>query len=193
MVDDLYQITVEPLAEPVTLAQVKEWLRIETTADDTLLTALITTVRQFGEKFCNRIFTETDIDCFFAGVNYSNRETVGFVQIRRAPLIAIDAVQVYSGGSYVAFTDYSLKQTNGFSRLLFTDEVIADDDAVYPIKVSGSFGYETVPEDLKTAVLAHIAYLYENRGDTVSEGRLSMPMETRSIYTGKYRIINTFG
>lgn len=193
MVDDLYEITSGPTSEPVTLSEAKSWLRVTHSADDTLITGLITASRQFGEKFCNRIFGVTTIECYFSGITYSQCENFGFVQVRRSPLNSITSLELYSGGAYAASTDYDLKNINGFPRLIFQNGIEVDDDSIYPIKLTGNFGYSTVPEDLKTAVLSHIAFWYENRGDAVAEGKLSMPLETRSIYSGKYRILNSYG
>lgn len=197
MIDDYYQVVTVPAEEPVTLTEAKDWCRITTTADDTLVTALISSARIFGEKYCNRIFITTGIDCYFNGLDYSNSETYGFIQLRRSPLISITAVSIYSGGSYTATTDYILRESSSFSRLIFQNglEHDADTDQPFILKVEATFGYGSaadVPEEIKTALKQHIAFLYENRGDVVAEGKLPMPLETKLIYSRNYRIINTF-
>lgn len=195
MIDDFYTVTTPPAEEPITLTEAKEHLRVNNSADDTLITALIETARQFGEKFCNRIFITTAFDCYFSGLDASSCEEYPWVQLRRAPLISLTAVEVFTGGAYAATTDYSLKDGNGFARLIFADGIEADVGQVYPLKASITAGYGAaadVPEDIKTALKSHIAFLYENRGDAVAQGKLSMPLETRAIYSGKYRILNTY-
>lgn len=195
MIDDYYSVITPPAAEPITLTEAKDWCRINTTDDDTLVTNLIISARIFGEKYCNRIFVDTDIDCFFNGLDFSNCEPYGFVQIRRSPLSSITAVSVYSSGSYTATTDYLLKQSNGFSRLIFQNGIDADAGVIYPIKVEATFGYGSatdVPEEIRTAIKQHVAFLYENRGDVRAEGALPMPLETKLIYSRHYRILNTF-
>lgn len=201
MITDFYQIASsgEPATDPVTLDEAKAWLRIRTTADDSLLTALITSVTLFGEKFTNRVFVKRTIEGFFSGLSASKFETAPFIQLRRAPLISVDAVEVLVDGSYTAFTDFEVKNTNGFPRVLFANGIFdanPDTDTPYPLKITFQAGYGVtadVPNDIKTALKAHIAFLYENRGDVLAEGSLSMPLETKSIYSGKYQIINTFG
>lgn len=47
------QRTVEPYTEPVSLAQAKRQLRVDTTDDDTLITSLIVAARQFVENACS--------------------------------------------------------------------------------------------------------------------------------------------
>jgi uncharacterized phiE125 gp8 family phage protein len=48
------QITTPPVAEPVTLDEVKALLRLTSTADDALITSLITPARVFAEKFSRK-------------------------------------------------------------------------------------------------------------------------------------------
>lgn len=66
-----YQVDVitPPTAEPVTLAEAKEQLRIEAsfTEEDDLIAALISTAREYCEAFCNRFFTEQTIIIRFSG------------------------------------------------------------------------------------------------------------------------------
>lgn len=49
-----YKVTVQPTSEPVTLAEVKDWLRVDWTADDALLSTLITRARAWAETITHR-------------------------------------------------------------------------------------------------------------------------------------------
>jgi uncharacterized phiE125 gp8 family phage protein len=200
MVVDNYVVTVAPAETPVTLAEAKAFCRVDVdlTADDTLITALIDSVVATGEQYTNRCFVTRTIEGYYSGMCTSQLEQSYFLHVRRAPLIAISAVEYYSDDAYTAFTDFTLRQTHGFSRILFpsgvTDAVI-DADAVYPWKVTFTAGYGAaadVPQDIKQALLAHVNFLYENRGDVIADGKIGMPLETVAIYRGKYRILDTF-
>ena len=198
MITDYYNITADPSDDPITSDEAKAWARIRTAADDTIVAALITSVTLFGEKFTNRVFIERTIEGFFSGLEVTRFESKPFIRIRRAPLLVVTSVEIFSDDAYVAFTDFKEKRTQGFSLLIFENGIFDADpdlDAVYPIKVTFTAGYGAigdVPEDIKAALKAHFAFLYENRGDVVAEDKLSMPLETKSIYTGKYQIVNTF-
>ena len=51
-----WQVTTEPSVEPITLDEAKLNLRVECTADDTLITALIVAARRWCEDFENRAY-----------------------------------------------------------------------------------------------------------------------------------------
>lgn len=188
--DDYYQIITLPTVEPVTLSEAKSWLRVENTADDVLIASLITTSRLIAENYCNRIFPLTSISCYFYRLDISNFEPFPFIHVRRAPLASLTSVEIYIDGNYTATTDYLLKNSTGFPRILF-ENGIESDIVIYPIKVNAVFGYSVMPSDIKTAILSNIAYFYENRGDVLSEGKLSIPLESKAIYN-RYRIMDTF-
>lgn len=200
MIQDYYVINTIPATEPITLSEAKEHLRIESTEtdNDSYITRLITTARKNGEKSCNRTFINTTWECYFCGLDTSNVESYPFIQIRKAPLSSISSVELNLDSTYTPTTDYIIKNTSAFPRLIFQNGAEYDDTGIiYPIKVTGVFGYSAiadgVPEDIRHAMLANIAYLYENRGDTISEGKIAMPLETKLIYKLHYRILNTFG
>lgn len=195
---DRYVVVEEAASAPVTLAEAKAFCRIEVSDDDTIIDALISAATEQGELFTNRVFVERTIEGFFSGVCSSHAEPYYFIEIRRSPLITLSALEVYSGGAYAAFTDYVLRNDDRFSRVLFPNglaDANLDSDAVYPFKITFTCGYGAaadVPDDIKQAVLAHINFLYENRGDVIADGKISMPLEAKAIYSGKYRIMNTF-
>lgn len=198
MINDRYVQISEPVENPVSLSEVKSWLRVRVDNDDTLIESLINTAVLFGEKYTGRLFANRVVQGYFGGLDASNMENTYFIQVRRSPLSALSAVEVYSDGSYQAFTDYKLRIMSSYSRILFPNGISdanPDTDEVFPIRVVFDAGYgtqEDVPADIKTALKAHISFMYENRGDVIAEGRLSMPLETRAIYDGKYVILDTF-
>lgn len=195
MGNDYYEITSPPSEEPVTLAEAKSWCKVETTEDDTLITALVKAARLTGEKYCNRTFVTTTFKGFYSALELTNCEKYPFVALRRAPLDTVTSVQLMVDDSLedVDSDDYFLKEKSSFSRILFSGSLNGDDVA-YPLEIVFTAGYgaaSAVPEDIKTAIKQHILYLYENRGDVSPDGELPMPIEVRAMYS-KYRILDTF-
>ncbi len=207
MGDDLYTVTSAAGDDPISLKDTKDFLRIDSaiTEDDALIQSLIKAAVIDGEKFCNRVFVTRTFLGKFQQLDRSQFEEWPFVQIRRAPLITVSpatspitSVQVMFGDVLVDVDadDWQLKETHAFSRLLFVDSTFSIDNVPYPLEIAFTAGYgdaKDVPDDIKTALLQHVLYLYENRGDVQPEGKLTMPMVTKAIYTGNYRILNTYG
>lgn len=61
-------VKTAPAADPITLTEAKAFARIDTSADDTLVTDLITAARVYAEAILNRTFVDTTytwtLDCF---------------------------------------------------------------------------------------------------------------------------------
>lgn len=185
--------TRENSAEIITLSTVKRYLRINLAIaeEDSFLTSLIFTTTEWGERYTNRIFKQVNFEGFFQELSTTQYDQ-NFLQIRRSPLNTVTSVEIKTDSGYVPYTDYKLKFLSSFSRLLFTESITYEKNEPYPIKVNFSAGYENTPEQLKTAILSHIAFLYENRGDTEPEGKLKIPLEIRALYR-PFKIMNSYG
>lgn len=181
-------LVTAPAVEPITLAQAREWLKLDTSgspaanADDDIVEALITTVREHVEKVAGRaLCTQTwdlMLDEFPAdkfGYDASIKiplpplQYVNFIQYLDADgvwqTLAASAYQVTGGG---AFRPAKVQPAYGQSwpdtrdqpeavRLRFT--------AGYLDNSSPGDTQEGVPGPLKTAIRASLAHFYENRGD----------------------------
>lgn len=198
MADDFYTVTTPAATTVLSLDETKNFLRVDNTADDTIIGSMIRAVTVAGEKYCNRLFVQRTITGLFQQFDASQFEKFPYVQIRRAPLVSITSVKSMVDEEWVdlASTDWKLKDSATYARILFLESIDADDNTPYPLQVIFVAGYGSdadVPEDIKNALKMHIAFLYENRGDTDTEGKIRMPRAVEMIYKAGYRILNTFG
>ena len=198
MADDFYTVTTPATEDVLILDEVKNFLRVDHNSDDSIIKSLINAATIQGEKFCNRLFVQRTITGLFQQFDASQFERFPYVQIRRAPLVSITSVKSLVDESFtdVPATDWKLKNTPTYPRILFLENVDADDNTPYPLQVIFIAGYgaaSAVPDDIKAALKMHISFLYENRGDTDTEGKIAMPRATSMIYKSGYRILNTFG
>lgn len=201
MGDDFYTVTTPATDQPIQLDETKEFLRIDAaiTEDDALIQAYIKAAVIDGEKFTNRCFVTRTFLGKFSQLDTSNREAYPYVQIRRAPLVAIVTVEIMFNDvlTTVSSDDYELKDTSAFPRLLFVETGnLSVDKVPYPLEIAFTAGYgaaKDVPDDIKTALKMHVLFLYENRGDVDTEGKVTMPRVVQGIYSGGYRILNTYG
>lgn len=181
-----YELTNTPTS-PVSLSDAKEFLRISHTKEDDLITGLIQSAVDYGELYTSRDFSTKTWDCFATDICYG--DALPFIELHRSPLVSIESVENSVDGSYVSNTNFIQKNRSGYSRVLMTGALPSIDTSVaYNYKVSFTTGYSTIPEGLKTAVLEHINFMYENRGDVPSDAI----KQIKQLYK-QYRIIPLYG
>jgi uncharacterized phiE125 gp8 family phage protein len=167
-----FRVVTPPASEPVTLAEAKAHLRLESTEDDTYVSALIQAARQHVEEVCWR------------GVVTQTREAV----LEAFP--HEDAVEL-PGGSLGAITSATYVDADGATQTLDADVYEADTVSVpgrlvlaygkdWPstrcqwdavrIRYTVGWAVADVPAPIKQAMLLLVAQLYENRVPEVVGG-----------------------
>lgn len=194
---DFYAVTVEPSEPVITLAECKVFLRVDEdlTSDDGLITALIDSATEYAERYTNRYFVERTVVGKFDCLELSRFEMYPFIQIRRSPFSSLTSLTLTTESGDEAITEYTIKEKQGFSRILFTGTLPTPDiNTAYPVTATFKAGYggrDDVPEQLRTAIKAHVMFMWRNRGDVIADGDLDAPLEAITIYK-KYRILNTY-
>lgn len=146
--NQIYDIAIiEPsgdITEPVTLAEAKNFCKIDVDDDDTLITALITAARVMCEDYTNIGFIERELI-----VTLNNRN--GGIYLPLGPIPSDLTTVTDADANDVTFTtggvDWKQLLTPTYERLI----------------VTYTAGYSVLPENLKTALLNTIFYLYDNR------------------------------
>lgn len=133
------------ITEPVTLSELKDYCRISDTAEDALLTALISASREMCETFTGVNFVQRQVTAWFNNYN-------GGTYLPYGPIGAITGIYDASGNE-VGYES----QGSDFKQILTPKTTLK---AIY------EGGYITCPEILKTAIKAQALFIYENRGDT---------------------------
>ena len=156
----------ENVIEPVTLDEAKSFLRVDSTGEDTYITALIQSAREWAEKFTNRDWVEKEYI-----LNISNFKQT--VKLRRYPLKSVDSVTLHlSDGTektLVLDVDYRVfKQNHDFAIILILENYELEDrsDAMI-IKFTTDVDEEK--DILEKAILMRVGSLFEIRIDTVKE------------------------
>lgn len=163
-------------AEPCTLTEVKTALRLDTSADDTLITALISAARSQLEVF-------TGISLVTREMNTIARlDGCNMFELPYGPVADLNSVQVSSlnPGNQAATTltsdQYSL-YGDQFVNLIASaptwDPTIAGAQSRGIFALTYETGYTTLPNALKQAVIQQTVYLYEHRGDEVEDLQIS--------------------
>jgi len=152
--------TVAPIAEPLTLVEVKAFLRILDDTDDLLLGTLITTIRSHVENITNRQLGSATFELYASDF---------VTKLPKNPIDSISKIEYMdANGNYILLdnTTYYLYENNGLGRIDY-DTIPTVQDHKKAVKITFISGYTTIPEAIKSYMKVKIATLYENREEYV--------------------------
>lgn len=168
-----FEVITAPTGSPVTLDEVKAFIRVTHTLDDTQIQAMIDAAITTVEAFTNRVLLSTVFRVSFPHLNPPNRNIPNeWVELRKSPVTAITSFQVLIDGNRedVAF---QRQMSSRFDRLWVDDPApIVTDPHPEAFQVTFTAGYGTaadVPDALKEAIKRLVAFQYENRDDTTPD------------------------
>jgi uncharacterized phiE125 gp8 family phage protein len=181
-----WKVTTAPVNEPWTLSDVKNYLKVDTSADDTLITTLISAARQAAESYLNMaLITQTVTE----KLDRLNSPTL-YLSVN--PVIAVSNFQYFDGQNTTqtfAATNYVVDNYSKPSRLSLaygkTWPTLYGNINDVTITYTAGFGTEAsgVPTQIRQAMLMMIADSYDNREDYVKK------MPTASQYLlDQYRV-----
>ena len=148
-------------SEIVTTQNVKDFVRIDTSADDTIIDRMITTARTWCENYIGKDIVAKNRTFYLQEVN--DRFTLPF-----APVASISSVT--SEGTAVSYDTYGLDDTMIEIGTLPADEV----------KVT----YVTTgltDEIIKDAILHLVATMYDYRADFIEGNVNEVPVKTKTL------------
>jgi len=164
------RVKTDLLTEPVTSAEAKLWCKVTGTADDSIFTLLIPAARKALEKYTSSSFAEKTIHA-----TWIERPEDDIFELPYGPIISVDKV-------------YLIDEEGTEEEITITDDyyVYGDQDATVKlvkywstgitsassVRIEYKAGYghtntETLPTDLKIAILKLIAKSYQFRGDEI--------------------------
>lgn len=148
---------------PVSLATMKSYLKITTTADDTLIQSMIDAATEWGEKYTGRDFRAITWDLLLD--KFTDR-----IELRRDPVASITSVKRLVSGSFVtvAATVFYLK------KLVQSSEILLNEDQEWPTDADNreqvieiqfvTEGFQC-QDSIIDAIERIVAFWYRNRGD----------------------------
>ena len=145
-----------PAAEPVSLAELKDHLKIDGAAEDALLTGFIVAARQTIEaKFQIAIVAQT----WRLTLEGSDEKTV---LLPISPVLSIDVVGIMRNGVTEALSPGEYDEQTGTIGRVRTHACYSDADLVVTF-TAGWSDVASVPEAMKLAIKLLAAHYYENR------------------------------
>lgn len=207
-------LVTAPAKEPVTLTEAKGWAKVETTDDDATIGSLVTAARTAAEEYLRRaLVTQTyklthdlhgnDLYHGLPEGTYDLPVTALYggmprdVELPKGPVQSITSVTAYAldnTAGTVASSNYFL-DTAG-------NRLVLNSGCVWPanlrpraaVEITYVAGYgdtgAAVPQPIKTAILIHVASLYEQRGQ--SADAMDLPPGAKQLLT-QYRVLGSRG
>ncbi|MBZ9674548.1 head-tail connector protein [Mesorhizobium sp. ES1-1] len=202
-----YTLVTAPATEPVSLADVKTYLRIDNSADDAVLTILIAACRRSAEEYTKRAFISQTWQLTMDRFGVEIVPPPGFhvaptpflvdgsqtIQLSRQPIQSITSIKTTDSANaetIVSTATYALDKDAGRVLLNSGYSWPTSLRANAAVKILFVAGYgdaaATVPEPIKQGILQHVAASYTAKvcGD--------IPEGSKSAYDA-FRLAEAFG
>jgi uncharacterized phiE125 gp8 family phage protein len=156
-----------PAVEPVSVANMRAFLRLDDAAEDELIAALVKTARQAVEAAAGRLLIA---QTWRVAIDRWPHD--GLVVLPLSPLLAVETIQVFDAAGVATLltsTQYRADALSDPPRIVV--EALAPQPARAPggIEVEVRLGYgastDAVPPPLRQAVRMLAAHWFEHRGD----------------------------
>jgi uncharacterized phiE125 gp8 family phage protein len=160
-----YISTTPPTAEPLTLAETKAHLRLDTSDEDDFVTSLMTVAREHLERTTGLCLLTQGWRLALDSISED-----GVIPIARGPVQAIESLTVYDEAGEASIVPLEGHVLDGISRpaRLMLVQRIQPGRTVNGIEIDFTAGFgdtaTDVPDTLKRAMLTHIAQMFTCRG-----------------------------
>jgi uncharacterized phiE125 gp8 family phage protein len=184
-------LLIAPAVEPLSLAEAKAFLRMETGDDDALITALIAGARLHIEGQ-----TQLALITQSWRMVFDRWPKHGRIAVRPAPLKAVTAARVYDlHGNAQTVDTQAFVPDLGASMLAFVPWAVPVPTRIaagIELDVTVGFGAAAadVPEPLRQAVRLLVAHWYENRGLIAAAGETALLPSTVTALIAPYRMLS---
>ncbi|MBV9571448.1 MAG: phage head-tail connector protein [Alphaproteobacteria bacterium] len=167
------QLITPPAVEPVTLADAKLHLKVDTSDDDALIARLIIAARARAEWHTGRALNTQSWILWLDGW-----PLCAPIEIALPPLQGVSSVTVYAPNDSASVIDpaaYQVDAASAPARLALKSTVLPPINlrAMNAVAVAFTAGYGSaatdVPAGIRDAILELTAFLYEHRGEAPAE------------------------
>ena len=153
---------VEPITEPVTLSEAKEYLKIDFSEDDTLISSLIVSSRRKCEQMLGLCLVETKVKALY-------KNGGDLVELAYGPITTdVDGLPIIDGLSEGV-------EIKGDGNQIWVSTTEKELNLSYTSKM------DPMPDWAKQAILNDVAFFYESRGDRYMKGSNEIAPQTMNI------------
>ena len=176
-------VVIAPVVEPITLAEAKEYAKIDGSAEDTLITSLIKMARLHCESFTGKCLVPKTVTVTSFTYPYQ-------FQMPYGPLLAENNItKCVTIDQNDVETALNFEVNTGLYPKLF----ILGGAQSFKFKLVYTAGFTTVPEDIKLAIKMLVNTLYERREDVIIGTIVAdFPLGVKALLM-PYKTYNWFG
>lgn len=178
-----YRLVTTPATEPLTLNEVKLYLRVDDTTEDDLITSLITAARGLVEGH-----TWMPLISQTWAMQFDKDELNLLVwNINKAPLISVSSITYYDSDNNIQTLAASSYEVDIYGsparfRIKTMPSVYDRMNALQLNFVCGYANAAAVPQPIKQALYMIIGHLYENRQDVITGTQVNeIPMASEYL------------
>jgi uncharacterized phiE125 gp8 family phage protein len=172
-----------PVIEPISLTEMKTYLRVDTNDDDGLINAFITAARLLIEASSRRVFISQTWRLVL-----DQWPKDGFIRVPVSPLIQIVAARVFNASGIASTVALSSLEANSLSdppQIAIVGPVMVTGRARSGVEIDISCGYGSaignIPEPLRQAIRLLVARWYDNRGDIMHPHAATLPPDIAAL------------
>ena len=188
-----------PAAEPVTLAEARAWLRVDTTDEDAAIASLISAGRMLVESATRRALVtqswRVTLDAWPPSggdgawsilATRPNAAPSQFV-LPLAPVQSVSAIRVYDSGGQpltLAMNTWRVIGAPERMRIVFAGVPAQPGAKAGGIEIDVVAGYGDPPDTpapLRHAILALVSYWFDNRGDVATTDASNLPPRAAAL------------
>lgn len=191
----LVDVVTPPIIYPLTLQEVKDFLRVSHDEEDNLISMMLAVATELAEKILNRSLTPRTLRY------YSDQFPVGQIELPYSPISSITSVQYLdANGDLQTFaTDqYQISAVGGYRRIapipggVWPPVPSSTYDSVQITYVAGYATRDLIPAPIRQGILYHLSHLYDIREPVIVAASVAqVPFSIQQMYA-PYRV-NVFG
>lgn len=188
-----------PAAEPVSLAEARAWLRVDTNDEDAAIASLISVGRMLVESATRRALVtqgwRLTLDAWptsggdgsWSILSTRPSPAPSEIVIPFAPVQSISAIRIYDVANQpqtLGQTTYRLVGAPERARILFAAQPPQPGAKAAGIEIDLVAGYGDPPDTpaaLRHAILALVSWWFDNRGDVASTGADNLPPRAAAL------------
>lgn len=170
---------VEPVSEPISLSEAKNYLRVDFDDDNDLITSLIPAARIRLEKYAGVAMSPRTLQV----VAYVDE----FIELPYAPLNTITSVEYWGGDAWVAMSVGDYNVIGSTYKKIY---MVANSQMEY--RFTYTCGYTTLPSPMKTALYKLLADLYDYRESSVEDSKPNANLASAYEIMKPYKRISIF-